>query len=165
MKRVVLLLLCILLLILDNTVMPFFSIKGIIPSLLLTFAILFSLINGYWEAVFIGVFSGILQDVYSMYPFGVNSLLNLMICLLAAAIGENIFKHKKLIPLLTTFGLTIVKFFGLIIIGKLVGIIIPINGVLILATYNTVLAFLLYRFVYNLSNKEFMKKQWKFSEK
>ncbi|MPQ42495.1 rod shape-determining protein MreD [Clostridium tarantellae] len=165
MKRVVLLLICILLLILDNTVMPFFSVKGITPSLLFTFAILFSLINGYWEAIIIGAFSGVLQDVYSMYPFGINSLLNLIVCLIAAGIGENIFKHKRLIPLVTTLGLTILKYLGLFLIGKLIHMIIPVRGFFILGIYNTILAFFLYGFVYNLSNKKLMKQQWKFSEK
>ena len=72
MKRLILILICLLLFIVDNTLVPFFSIKGVYPSLLFTFAVLYALMSGYWEAVFIGVLSGFLQDV-SKYVSVLNS--------------------------------------------------------------------------------------------
>ncbi len=69
--------------------------KGVYPSLLFTFAVLYALMSGYWEAVFIGVLSGFLQDVYFVNVFGVNMLVNMLVCLIAAYIGESVFKHKK----------------------------------------------------------------------
>ena len=65
MKKVILVLISILLLILDNSVMPFLSIYGAFPSLLFTFAVLYSIINGAEDALFIGVVSGLLQDIFS----------------------------------------------------------------------------------------------------
>ena len=100
MKRLILILICLLLFIVDNTLVPFFSIKGVYPSLLFTFAVLYALMSGYWEAVFVGVLSGFLQDIYFVNVFGVNMLVNMLVCLIAAYIGESVFKHKKTIPVL-----------------------------------------------------------------
>ena len=165
MKRVVLLLLCILFLVLDNTLAPFFSIKGIYPSLLFTFIILFSIINGYWEAIFIGVLAGILQDSYFMHGFGLNCFSNLLLCILATFIGESIFKQRRLIPVILMFFMTILKYIIIFVVGKMLNIIIPLQGIVMMAFYNMIIALFIYGWVYRLSNKDFMKRQWKFSEK
>ena len=93
MKRIVIILISIILLVIDNTLLPYYSIKGAFPSLLFVFAIGFSIVNGKKEAVFIGVLSGILQDVFFVKGNGVNALINLLLCVLAATIGENILKE------------------------------------------------------------------------
>ncbi|MDZ4907071.1 rod shape-determining protein MreD, partial [Clostridium perfringens] len=64
MKKWVLILISLALLILDNSLMPFFAIKGAFPSLLFTFAIAYSIINGKSEAVFIGVTTCLMQDIF-----------------------------------------------------------------------------------------------------
>lgn len=165
MKRVVLLLFSILFLVLDNTLAPFFSIKGIYPSLLFTFIILFSIINGYWEAIFVGVLAGILQDAYFMHGFGFNCLSNLILCTLAAFIGENIYKQRRLVPVILMFFMTLFKYIIIYLIGNILNIVVPIPGIFIMAFYNMIIALFIYGWVYRLSNKDFMKRQWKFSEK
>ena len=95
MKKWILVLISLLLLILDNSLMPFFSIKGAYPTLIFTFAIAYSIIYGRKEAVIIGVTSGLLQDIFFYNGFGVNSLINMLLCLLAAIIGENIYREKE----------------------------------------------------------------------
>lgn len=165
MKRVVLLSLCIVFLVLDNVLAPFFSIKSIYPSLLYTFIIVYSIVSGYWEAVIIGVVSGILQDAYFMYGFGFNSLFNLLTCLIAAYVGESIFKQKRLIPVLTVGVLTMVKYLGIFLLGTILKLEISFQGFWIMGLYNMIIAFFMYGWVYKLSNRDFMKRQWKFSEK
>ena len=46
MEKLILILVSIVLVILDNSLVPFFSVKGAYPSLLFVFAIAYSLING-----------------------------------------------------------------------------------------------------------------------
>jgi len=46
MKKWILFLISLVLLILDNSFMPFLAIKGAFPSLLFVFAIAYSIING-----------------------------------------------------------------------------------------------------------------------
>lgn len=58
MEKLIIILISIGLVILDNSLIPFFSIKGAYPSLLFTFAIAYSLVNKKERAVFMGVVSG-----------------------------------------------------------------------------------------------------------
>ncbi|ELC8442034.1 rod shape-determining protein MreD [Clostridium perfringens] len=165
MKRLILILICLLLFIIDNTLVPFFAIKGVYPSLLFTFAVLYALMSGYWEAVFIGVLSGFLQDVYFVNVFGVNMLVNMLICLISAYIGESVFKHKRMIPILSVGLLTIIKFFAVALILRFINIRINLLSFWIMALYNVVIGFFMYNLVYKLCNRELMKKDWKISKK
>lgn len=94
MKRVILILISILLLILDNTFAPFISIKGVYPSFLFVFVISYSIINGTKEAVIMGVISGLLQDIFFFNGFGVNALANMICCVIAGVVGEDIWRKK-----------------------------------------------------------------------
>lgn len=165
MKRLILILICLLLFIIDNTLVPFFAIKGVYPSLLFTFAVLYALMSGYWEAVFIGVLSGFLQDIYFVNVFGVNMLVNMLICLISAYIGESVFKHKRMIPILSVGLLTIIKFFAVALILRFINIRINLLSFWIMALYNVVIGFFMYNLVYKLCNRELMKKDWKISKK
>lgn len=161
-KKLTLIVLCILFLILDNTVMPFFSVSGSYGSLLFVFVISYSFINDYKDAIIIGVFSGLLQDLYMFNGIGLNALTNMLLCILACKIGENIFKEKRLIPVISTFFLGLLK--GVIIFSILyvLKIKMDIMPILINSIYSIVLSFFIYKRVYKLCEKPFMKKQWKF---
>lgn len=162
MKRLVLILLSVLFFIIDNTLIPFFAVKTYYPSLLFLFAIFFSLINGKWEAVWIGVFSGILQDIYFNGIFGLNALTNMLVCLLAAELGKNIFKEKKLIPVVSAFFLSAIKESILFVFLYVLGQKSDIQIVLYNSLYSMFIAVFIYRKVYNLSQKHYMREEWKF---
>ena len=162
MKKLILVLISLLLLILDNSLMPFLSIWGAFPSLLFIFAVIYSLINGYSEALFIGVVSGILQDIFFSNGIGVNALVNMVICLIVAYIGNGIFKSKKIVPVAIVFAATIVKHLVIFVIMHLLKISAPINNILIVALYNSVIAFIAYKYVLKLSNTEDVNDKWRF---
>ncbi|MDV4149982.1 rod shape-determining protein MreD [Clostridium sp. AL.422] len=162
MKKWVLFLISLVLLILDNSLMPFLAIKGVFPSLLFTFAVAYSIINGKKEAVIIGVISGLLQDIYFFEGFGVNALLNMLICLLAAFIGESIYKEKKLIPTISMGILYILKVLGLFVILKIAGKNINIEVGIYSSIYSSVIMFLGYNFVLRLYDIDYKKKSWRF---
>ena len=98
MEKLILILVSIGLAILDNSIIPFFSIRGGYPSLLFTFAIAYSLVNKREKSVFIGVVSGVIQDIFFFNGFGVNCFLNLLLCFLASLIGEGMIKNKRMVP-------------------------------------------------------------------
>ncbi|MBS5939438.1 rod shape-determining protein MreD [Clostridium sp.] len=162
MKKWILVLISLLLLILDNSLMPFFSIKGAYPTLIFTFAIAYSIIYGRKEAVIIGVTSGLLQDIFFYNGFGVNSLINMLLCLLAAVIGENIYREKKLIPVISTVFLSLLKVFAIALILKLSDK--TVNGTIGIysSIYNAVVMFLGYNFVLRLYDNNYKKKSWRF---
>lgn len=162
MKRLVVILLCVFLLIIDNTLLPFFDLKGIYPSALFIFTIFYSINNDHWEAIRIGVFTGFLQDLYFSQVVGINPLLNMFVCLGAVLVGESIFKEKRLIPVMAVFILSLVKGVLLFAILYILGLKTDFQDVLYIAIYNMVLAIFIYRPIYKFLQKPFMKKQWKF---
>lgn len=162
MKKWIVVLVSIILLILDNSFMPFLSIRGAFPSLLFVFAISYSIVNGVKDAVLIGVISGLLQDIFFYNGMGINSLSNLLLCVLAAVIGENIFKNKKLIPVLTMLVVSILKVGFVYLFIKADGNEISIYMALQSTIYNTVIMFLGYKFVLKLCDKEYRESSWRF---
>ena len=162
MEKLIIILVSIGLAILDNSLIPFFSIKGAYPSLLFTVAIAYSIINGKEKATFVGVVSGVLQDVFFFHGFGVNSLLNLLLCLLASIIGEGIVKNKRLIPVISIFFITIMKYIGVIIIFYLLDIDIQFSKSIIMGIYNGVVMFFVYKLVMNVYDDEYSKQRWRF---
>lgn len=162
MKKWVLILISLVLLILDNSLMPFLAIKGAYPSLLFVFAIAYSIINGKTEAVFIGVITGLMQDIFFYNGFGINALLNMLICLIAAIIGENIYREKKLIPVISVIFLYILKVLAVFIIFKMIGKSINIQIGMFTALYSSVIMLLGYNFVLRLYNIQYKKESWRF---
>ena len=162
MKKWVLILISIVLLILDNSFMPFLAIKGAFPSLLFIFAIAYSIINGKKEAVIIGVISGLLQDIYFYGGFGVNALVNMLICLLAAIIGENIYREKKFIPTISMLFLYILKVLSIFLILKISNNSINMEVGIYASIYSAVIMFLGYNFVLRLYDNNFNKRSWRF---
>ena len=162
MKKLVLFLITIMLLILDNTLMPFFAVHGIYPSLLFAFIICYSIINGPWEGIALGIFAGVLQDLYLFKGFGVNALCNMLVCLIAAKVGENIFKEKKLVPIFTVFLLSLLKGLLLYIILYVSGVKFEAIKIIYVSIYNLVVTIIMYKKIYKLSYKRFMKKDWNF---
>src|SRR5471030_2869705 len=162
MEKLIIILVSIGLVILDNSLVPFFSIKGVYPSLLFTFAIAYSLINGRKKATFIGVVSGILQDIFFFHGFGVNSLMNLLLCLLASLIGEGIVRNKRLIPVVSICIITIIKYIGIFAIFYLLNIEIQLWKSIFMGIYNGVVMFFVYKLVMNIYDDEYTKQRWRF---
>lgn len=162
MKKWVLILISLVLLILDNSLMPFLAIKGSYPSLLFIFIIAYSIINGKSEGVFIGVVAGLMQDVFFDNSFGINTLINMLLCLLAAIIGENIYREKKFIPVISIIFISILKVLSIFTIFKLAGRTINIQVGMFTALYNAVIMFLGYDFVLKLYDIEYKNRSWRF---
>ncbi|AOR22673.1 rod shape-determining protein MreD [Clostridium taeniosporum] len=162
MEKLIIILISIGLTILDNSLIPFFSVHGVYPSILFTFAIAYSIIYGREKAVFIGTVSGILQDLFFFNVFGINSILNLLLCLFASIIGENIFKTKKLVPVLSMFFITILKYIGIVIICYFLRIGMPILKSVGMALYNSVVMFFIYKLIMKIPDEEYRKRPWRF---
>lgn len=164
MKKIVyLMLIAILLLILDNTLVTFFSINYIYPSLLFVFIISYSIVNGPVEGIILGIFAGALQDLYFYHGVGINMLSNMLVCLLASQIGKGIFKDKSIVPVISTFFLSFLKGFFILVILFLLNIkSSSISIVLYKALYDMIVSIFFYKLVFKLSETKTMKKEWRF---
>ncbi|CAM2843542.1 rod shape-determining protein MreD [Hathewaya histolytica] len=163
MKKFFTIALCVVVcLMLDNTLMPFIAIKGYFPSLLLVFAISYSILNDMEHSIIIGVTTGLLQDIYFNGTLGVNALSNLIVCIIATQIGRAIFKEKFLMPVIFNFGLSLLKGIILIAITFFIKQTITLKSAFYISLYNFVVAIFMYQFLFKLSEKSFMKNYWKF---
>lgn len=162
MKKFILIAISLGLLILDNTILPYYSINGAFPSLLFVFAIAFSIINGKWDAIFIGVVSGFFQDVFFFQGFGVNMLVNMLLCLLAAQIGEGILKRNRIIPVIACFVISMLKVLAVILLFKLFGQNIKVGVALLSAFLNMITMLISYKIILTTCEKYKSKKSWRF---
>jgi len=105
----------ILILVVDNTLMPFIGISGAYPSMLFIFCISFSFYADLNEVIFIGCVSGLLQDIFFIDVIGVNSLINILLCLSVAYLGRNFIKNKLLVPVIMVLCASLIK--GFILMG------------------------------------------------
>jgi rod shape-determining protein MreD len=163
MKRILtVVFLCILFLILDNTLMPLLRVNGAYPSLIFTFALCYSIVSSPKDAVIIGVFTGALQDIYLLNGLGINMFTNMFMCLVAAKIGKSIFIEKSFLPVISSFVLSLTK--GLIVFSILFLLkqYTQMTTIVYQAIYNFVISIFMYKFTYKLSQKKYMMKEWKF---
>ena len=161
-KTVRIIAICILCFFVDNVFTIFLPLKSFLPSFLLVFVLSVSIIKGNWDALWLGVFSGILQDLFFYKVFGINSLLNMLLCVLAALIGKNIYKEKKVVPVLSCFVLTAIKGLGIFVILYCLGQKVDIMLSLYTGISNMVVCFIFYRSIYRLCEKQFSRREWKF---
>lgn len=161
-KRLILILMSVILLILDNTFSPFIAIRGAWPSILFVFSIAYSIINGRKEGIIIGVISGVLQDIFFFQGFGVNALVNMICCFIAGGIGDGIWREKKLIPVVTIFIATILKFFGIYIIMYFINENVDLLRGIKTALYNSVIMLFSYSIILKFFEREDMRKDWRF---
>lgn len=148
--------------ILDNAFMPYLAIRGYYPSLLYIFLICYSINNGMWEGLWIGILTGVLQDIFFVNAFGINSLLNMFIGVISGYIGSNIFKEKIFIPDFSVLILSIAKGVMLFLILYIMETYVDLQNVFFISLYNMAAALIIYKPVYNLCQKKYMQKRWKF---
>ncbi|MCQ2969203.1 MAG: rod shape-determining protein MreD [Clostridium sp.] len=162
MKKIIVILISIFLLVLDNSLLPNYPIFGSYPNFLFIFAIAYSIVYGKKEAVFIGVITGILQDIYFIKGFGINSLSNLLLCFLAAKIGGNILKKNKLAPVLSVFILSIIKGIFVAIILMLFNQSVNYIAAILSALYNSIIMIIVYNIVLATCDKYMDSDRWRF---
>jgi rod shape-determining protein MreD len=162
MKKWIVVLISFILLIIDNSLMPYLSINGAYPKLLFIFAIAYSIINGKENAVFIGIFTGVLQDVFFYNGFGINTFINLYICLLGAILGENIYREKKLIPVISSAFFYMLKILSIFAIFKLIGKSVDLKIGIYSALYSMLIMFLGYNHILRLYKFEYKENNWRF---
>lgn len=77
-------------------------------------------------------------------------------------IGGNIFKEKSFIPMLSALILSIAKGLMLFVILYAMKTHIDLKGAFFIGMYNMAVAIIIYKPVYNLCQKKYMQKRWKF---
>ena len=112
--------------------------------------------------MFIGIVSGVLQDLFFINGFGINLLVNFLLCLLAAKIGEGILKNNRLIPVISCFIISILKIIMIAILFIAFDKKVDFNMAIVSAVLNTIVMLIGYKFVLTTSKKFWKKDEWRF---
>ncbi|WP_244833578.1 rod shape-determining protein MreD [Clostridium sp. BJN0001] len=162
MKKAIFIIIMILLAILDNSVIPFFPIHNAYPSILFVFSIACSFCLEKKYAVLIGIGSGILQDLFLFNLFGLNSFTNLIICYITALIAEVIVREKRMVPIISTFVFTILKYFIIAGIYYFLKLNLDFSTAIIASIYNSVIMFIIYGILLKYTDNDSSKHTWRF---
>lgn len=92
---------------LQTTLIPFIRFFGVSIDLSLVFLINLSLLLGPKKGVSLGIFLGLLKDLYGSGFFGVNLFIKLLLGYLSGSLSQSIYPYNLLIPFLTVFGATV----------------------------------------------------------
>lgn len=145
----------LLALVLQATIVPLISIRGVRPDLLLIIVVSSGLLLGKAQGVGMGFFAGLLQDLASGNIFGLNTLSKLATGYFAGSLERKVFKENILLPVLAIVVATVfnglVMLITLLVFGYEVDVLPALTNILFILLYNAVLAIPVHRAVYRLA--------------
>ena len=95
MKHFLIILILLLAVILQTTIVPFLSVQGVTPTLILVCALILTLLRGFravWFYIFLG---GLFLDIFSGLPFGLISISLIGASYFIDRLGNNVFSELK----------------------------------------------------------------------
>lgn len=162
MRKTLIILVALVLLILDQTVMPFLDVYDSYASLLFTFFGLYAVTTDAEDAVFLALVTGILQDLLFPYIFGLQTFLNLFLFLTMSRLGNSLKEGKKTLPVFFVTMAQGVKTLLSLGILYLFGIRGNFMALVVMPAYTFVLAILLYKRMVAFGRIPIIKREWKF---
>ena len=84
---------------LQSTMIPAIAVGGIRPDLVLVVVVSAALADGKETGILCGIFGGLVQDLLSAGPFGVNTLAKMLVGLLVGIYEHKVNKKNLFMPL------------------------------------------------------------------
>ncbi|MDA8234546.1 MAG: rod shape-determining protein MreD [Clostridia bacterium] len=156
--------LLLLALLLETTVLDYFSIRKVEPDIVLLLGVFFALFNGPAKGALFGFIGGLAQDLLVGQFIGINALTKMVTCYLMGKVEQRVYKDHVLVPAGFLFLASIINEVLFYLIGRMAGLSIEWTGafnrvILPLAIYNAVLAPLFYNLFYRSHTRGWLKKQ------
>jgi rod shape-determining protein MreD len=162
MRKIFILFTAIFLFLLDQTVLPFFSVFNSYGSILFVFFGLFAMMTDYEDAIILAIISGVLQDIFFPYAFGLNTLTNLFLYMGLSRVGLSLKEGRKTIPLLFITLAQAAKTVVILLILFLIGVRGNYFSIIITPIFAMIIGILIYRLVVAYSRIPIVKKEWRF---
>lgn len=161
MRTLIISLLILLNFILESTLFQYTRIFGVKPDFTIILVTSYAIMRGSAAGSFIGLASGLLQDIFFGSTIGVNGLSYMLTGYLIGQSNENVFKDSFVPSIIFNIGAVFVYqhlFFLITYFSKnnisyiyaLLNIMIPQS------IYNAILGPIAYRLIYKLDEKSFM---------
>lgn len=166
MRRIVITVFIIVInMILQATVFEYIAIMGIKPQTGLAIIVCLSFMRGDVEGMFLGVFSGLLQDLLFAPFIGVHTCLCAIVGYLCGKFFAGFYNESVVIPgLLTVAAVFIYEFMYYIIMVLTAGYIDVLHflGTIILpeVVYTGIISVFLYKILYNINEKIIYSEQF-----
>lgn len=157
MRFVLLALLPLLAIFLQSTFFAGFTIKGIVPDLLLVFVIFYALLNGAGKGARYGLLCGILEDLYTGRFIGMNALAKTVTAYIIGRFQHRLFTDNMAVSIFSVIIGTILNALILTVLALVYFSVFNITGGLFLhvfyqVIYNVLLTIPIYVWLYYQSN-------------
>lgn len=149
MNKILKILIFIVLAILQLTLMPIFSIKGMIPNLILILAIVLILADFEEDAFYLAAFGGLVLDLAGPFFFGFHTILYIGLIFLIRFLLQKVVEVNLFLVIISVFVFTLI--FALLenlFLARLPGLNIIYDGF-----YSAILGFLAFYLVQNLHRR------------
>ena len=156
MKNLIWLGLIVIAVIIQSTLLPLISMKGIYPDLPLIIVVSYALLAGQEKGVALGFFAGVLQDLAFGSVFGIHTLSKLTTGYICGLAERKVFKEHVLLPVAAVAVATVFNSLAMFTILFMLGYRIDIlaamtNNVVPLVGYNVIIAIPVHYIVYRLT--------------
>lgn len=152
MRKIYKYLLIILLIVLQSTLFKFIDIFGVKPDAVFILVMSFSLLNGAWEAIYLSLFAGLIQDILFNNALGVTTFSLLIVSYITGLLSKSIFRESSFVAFVFIFLGTLL--YNLIAMFSMVLMKYQFNFVkdfmdiaMIQAVYNSMIVVFVYKYV------------------
>ncbi|MBF8984316.1 rod shape-determining protein MreD [Lutibacter sp. B2] len=150
--------------ILQSTIFQYFRILGVLPNTALLIVIVFSILWGEKKGAVIGFITGLLQDILVGSFVGINALIYMLIAYNIGNFQKILFKDTYLTPVffaIISTSIYHVSYYSVMYMtnNPVEFLIVFKNIVLPETIYNGIVSVVIYRWIYNLTRKSYMKEK------
>ncbi|WP_054644848.1 rod shape-determining protein MreD [Thermoanaerobacter thermocopriae] len=152
MRKIYKYLLLALLIVLQSTLFRFIDIFGVKPDAVFMVVLSFSLLNGPWEAVYLSLFAGIIQDILFNNALGVTTFSLLIVSYLTGLLSKSVFKESSFVAFVFVFLGTLlynlITMFSMVLMKYQFNFLLDfVNIAMIQALYNSIITVFVYRYL------------------
>ncbi|MGI1691532.1 rod shape-determining protein MreD [Thermoanaerobacter uzonensis] len=145
-------LLIVLLIILQSTLFRFIDIFGVKPDAVFIVVLSFSLLNGSWEAIYLSLFGGLIQDILFNNALGVTTFPLLIVSYITGLLSKSVFKESSFVAFVFVFLGTLlynlVTMFSMVLMKYEFNFLSDfMNIAMIQAVYNSIITVFAYRYL------------------
>lgn len=122
MMALAMIVLAIISLLLQSTVLPYLTVGGVTPDLVLVLAILYTIFQGPKRGVAMGFVLGIIEDIFLGRFIGMNALTKGITSFIIGWFSQRAFRENILVPILAMVSATLFNELLFLCVGKIVGL-------------------------------------------
>ncbi|MBE3591624.1 MAG: rod shape-determining protein MreD [Thermoanaerobacter sp.] len=152
MRKVYKYLLIVLLIVLQTTLFRFIDIFGVKPDAAFIVVLSFSLLNGPWEAIYLSLFAGLIQDILFNNALGITTFSLLIVSYITGLLSKSVFKESSFVAFVFVFLGTLlynfVTMFSMVLMKYEFNFLSDfMNVAMIQAVYNSIITVFAYRYL------------------